>query len=141
MAFLHFVFLIVPWNSERTCQGTTVAPDAPFPIDGNGPGPIVLGNGPGGTPDHTGTVLAMHAGGRDIPNAGIGELSVFYLVNPSKYGLVFFGIDIVFVHAGHGTCATADTKLDVEIDGFFHSRPFPQFFSTLHRADLKPGTP
>ena len=42
---------------------------------------------------------------------GIGELSPFNPVNPSEGRLTFFRINIILVHTGHSTCATAHTKL------------------------------
>jgi hypothetical protein len=53
----------------------------------------------------------MHAGGREILDAGIGELSPFNPVDPSRSRLTFFRINIVLVHAGYHTGATANTKL------------------------------
>jgi hypothetical protein len=62
----------------------------------------------------------VHAGRRDILDAGVRKLSFFHPVNPSKSRLTFFRIDIVLVHAGHNACATADTKLHIKINRFFH---------------------
>jgi hypothetical protein len=53
----------------------------------------------------------MHAAGGEMLDAGIGELPSFNPVNPSKSDLTFFRINIILVHTGHSTCATAHTKL------------------------------
>jgi hypothetical protein len=97
-----------------------VASNTEFLGNHNSPGSIIFDDGPSGAANHTGTVLAMHAGRRDILDVCIGKLSLFNPVNPSKSRLTFFGINIVLVHAGHSACATADTMPYIKINRFVH---------------------
>jgi hypothetical protein len=53
----------------------------------------------------------MQATGGEMLDAGIGELSSFYLVNSSKSRLTFLRINIILVHTGYSTCPAAHTKL------------------------------
>ena len=71
-----------------------MAPNAQSLVNDDSPGSVILGYGPGGAAHQTGTVLAVHAGNRDVLNAGIGELSLFDPVNPSEGRLTSFRIDI-----------------------------------------------
>jgi len=111
ITFLHFIIPIIPGYPEGTCEGATMASDAECFIHHDRPGPVIPGRGPGGTANHTRAILAMHAAGREMLDAGIGELPSFNLVNPPKSRLPFFRINIILIHTGDHTCAAAHTKL------------------------------
>jgi hypothetical protein len=111
ITFLHFIIPIISGYPEGTCQGATMAPDAECFIHHDRPGPVIPGHGPGGTANHTRTILAMDAAGREMLDASIGELPSFNLVNPPKSRLPFFRINIILIHTGDHTCAAAHTKL------------------------------